>query len=133
VPANAPTQMPFPIRGVPGGWADPWDEPIDDARLREQAEAAERQQLMPAEILGVVWQREIREERRHVERTRKRRSGLGGRHRGAPGTRPVGVGTNAGGACGQYRKSGRGWGGVRMLPLPKTRIATAPAPAPIRH
>jgi hypothetical protein len=30
--------------------------------LREHAEASERRQLMPAEILGVVWRDEIRDE-----------------------------------------------------------------------
>ena len=42
------------VRGVPGGWRDPWDSPGDNGKLRAKAEAAERYQLVTAEHLGVV-------------------------------------------------------------------------------
>jgi hypothetical protein len=65
MPANvAGGETPFPVRGVAGGWRDPWDDPDDVVQLRTRAEACERRQLRCAEVLGTVWQGEIREERR---------------------------------------------------------------------
>ena len=65
-----------PIRGEPGGWREWWDDPDDSAELRARAEVAEQRQVTRAELLGVVWQGEILEERRRVgrERTRLRSS-----------------------------------------------------------
>ena len=60
---NSKTETVFPTRGVAGGWRDCWDDDDDSARLRAQAEAAERWQMRRAEILGVVWQGEIRAQR----------------------------------------------------------------------
>ena len=54
--------------GVAGGWRDCWDDPDDHAQLRTQSEAIERRQQRLAEVLGVVWQGEIREERRERRR-----------------------------------------------------------------
>jgi hypothetical protein len=65
----------FPVRGVPGGWRDWWDDPDDGAELRARAETAECRQTMRAEVLGAVWQGEIREERRQGEQERRRRGG----------------------------------------------------------
>jgi hypothetical protein len=54
VPANDPS-LELPVRGVPGGWRDRWDDPDDGAALRAQAEAAERRPLRLTEVLGAVW------------------------------------------------------------------------------
>ncbi|MFN8676116.1 MAG: hypothetical protein U0Z70_07030 [Thermomicrobiales bacterium] len=32
----------FPVRGTPGGWRDPWDDPDDAASMRARAIEAER-------------------------------------------------------------------------------------------
>ena len=51
--------VPFPLRGVLGGWRDPWDSPHDHAQLRANAEVIERRQLAQAERLGMVWRQEL--------------------------------------------------------------------------
>jgi hypothetical protein len=64
MPANVSGgEIPFPVRGVAGGWRDPWDEPDDSARLRARAEASERRQLRRAEVLGVAWRAQIAAEK----------------------------------------------------------------------
>ena len=77
MPKNDPP-LSFPVCGVPGGWRDVWDDPDDHAQLLARAEAAERRQLARAEVLSVVWQREIR-----AEQKRQRRGGVGYQHHGA--------------------------------------------------
>ena len=58
MPKNDPAPS-FPVRGVPGGWRDVWDDPDDSAELRARAEATERRQLARAERLGVAWRQEL--------------------------------------------------------------------------
>lgn len=70
------TDVPFPVRGAPGGWRHPWDEPSDDRELRQRSERIERWYATEARCLGRHWQREIRSEQRQAERERKRRGGL---------------------------------------------------------
>ena len=54
MPANVSGgAVPFPVRGVLGGWRDPWDDPDDHAALRAEVEATERRQMRRAEVLGV--------------------------------------------------------------------------------
>jgi hypothetical protein len=55
MPKNDPP-LEFPIRGVPSGWRDRWDDADDHAELRDQAEAAEREEQ--------CWRMEIEEERK---------------------------------------------------------------------
>lgn len=64
MPANVSGKIetPFPIRGVPGGWRDWWDDPDDSAQLRAQAEADERRQVATAVRIGQRWQREVARE-----------------------------------------------------------------------
>jgi hypothetical protein len=38
MPRNDPP-LRFPVRGVPGGWRDWWDDPDDSAEFRARAEA----------------------------------------------------------------------------------------------
>jgi hypothetical protein len=64
MPARHAPTSPFPVRGVPGGWRDLWDEPNDHAELRAKAEATERRQDARAKRLGAVWQQEICDKRR---------------------------------------------------------------------
>ena len=71
MPANDPP-LRFPVRGVAGGWRDCWDDPDDSAELRTRGEATERRQRMRAEVLGVVWQHEIRTEQRQASQERRR-------------------------------------------------------------
>jgi predicted RNA-binding Zn ribbon-like protein len=75
MPANvrADRDEPLPVRGVPGGWRDWWDDPDDTAELSARAEVLERRHLARAAVLGRRWQREIREEQRQHERERSRR------------------------------------------------------------
>jgi hypothetical protein len=44
--------VPFPVRGVPGGWRDVWDDPDDAAALRSRVEAAEAHLLARVAITG---------------------------------------------------------------------------------
>jgi hypothetical protein len=61
MPANVSgkVETPFPVRGVPGGWRDCWDDPDDSAQLRAQAERQERRQIARVEVLGVAWRAQI--------------------------------------------------------------------------
>jgi hypothetical protein len=61
---NTKNETVFPIRGIPGGWRDPWDEPDDHAELRAQAERAERRLGWEAECEGQRWRVQIECERR---------------------------------------------------------------------
>jgi hypothetical protein len=54
--------VPFPVRGVPGGWRDVWDEPDDSAELRACAEEAECRLMTRVAVTGWRWQREIQRE-----------------------------------------------------------------------
>jgi hypothetical protein len=64
-PPNAKRETTFPIRGVPGGWRDPWD--IDDsAELRAMGEAAERDLEARVATIAPAWQREVERERTTV-------------------------------------------------------------------
>jgi hypothetical protein len=38
---NTKREHTFPVRGVPGGWRDVWDDPDDAAELRERARLAD--------------------------------------------------------------------------------------------
>jgi hypothetical protein len=67
----------FPVRGVPGGWRDIWDDPDDHEELRICAGTIERLSLSRATNLGRDWQAEIAAERQQAERARKRRGGSG--------------------------------------------------------
>jgi hypothetical protein len=58
VPRNDPA-LSFPVRGVPGGWRDCWDDPDDHAQLRARAETAERRQTRRAALLGAAWRAQI--------------------------------------------------------------------------
>ena len=69
MPKNDPA-LSFPIRGVPGGWRDRWDEPHDPAQLRARGEAAEAHLLTQVAITRRRWQHEITR-----EQAQKRRSG----------------------------------------------------------
>jgi hypothetical protein len=73
--ANVPSRRTehFPVRGVPGGWRDWWDEPDDCAELQAKAEVIERRFAVTAERLGQIWQTEIREERRQARADQRRR------------------------------------------------------------
>jgi hypothetical protein len=60
----------FPVRGVPSGWRDVWDEPNDHAGLRARAETVERRYLAQARVIGRRWQQEVAAERRQTARER---------------------------------------------------------------
>jgi hypothetical protein len=51
-----------PVRSVPGGWRDRWDDPDDSAELRARGEALKRWQTRLAEVLGVAWRQEFEQE-----------------------------------------------------------------------
>jgi hypothetical protein len=61
MPRNDPP-LSFPVRGVPGGWRDRWDDPDDSAELQAQAVATERRLEAAAARIGRRWQREIARE-----------------------------------------------------------------------
>ncbi len=42
-PKNTKVSREFPVRGTPGGWLDPWDDPDDANAVRARAIEAERQ------------------------------------------------------------------------------------------
>jgi hypothetical protein len=44
--------VPFPVRGTPGGYRDVWDDPNDAAAMRQQLEDAARRSLERAQALG---------------------------------------------------------------------------------
>jgi hypothetical protein len=44
--------VPFPVRGTPGGYHDLWDDPDDAAAMRQQLEDATRLSLERAKALG---------------------------------------------------------------------------------
>ena len=58
MPAHDPP-LAFPVRGVPGGWRDVWDDLDDSAALRARAEDAEQRQGRQVERLGAVWRASI--------------------------------------------------------------------------
>jgi hypothetical protein len=64
--------VPFPVRGIAGGWRDWWDEPDDSAVLRSRVEAAEAHLLARVAITGRRWQRQ---RPRELARKRRGRSG----------------------------------------------------------
>ena len=66
--ANTKRETRFPVRGTPGGWRDRWDEPIDHAALRAQAETAERRLEQRTAALAPAWRAEIEAERRKEKR-----------------------------------------------------------------
>jgi hypothetical protein len=53
---------PFPVRGVPGGWRDPWDAPIDYVEVRAFAEAQEQRTLDRVNVLRVASDTDVRRE-----------------------------------------------------------------------
>ncbi len=63
MPANHANRVPFPVRGVPGGWRDPWDDD-DTAMVRARAEDAERRFARDAERIGRQWREELADDRR---------------------------------------------------------------------
>jgi hypothetical protein len=52
MPATARDDVPFPVRGTPGGYRDAWDDADDAAAMREQLEDAARRSLERAKALG---------------------------------------------------------------------------------
>jgi hypothetical protein len=58
---------PFPVRGVPGGWRDPWDDPDKPPALHEQITAFDAQTA----AIAAAW----RSERRRASRRQRRRNG----------------------------------------------------------
>jgi hypothetical protein len=44
--------VPFPVRGTPGGFHDVWDDPDEAAAMRQQLEDAARRSLERARALG---------------------------------------------------------------------------------
>jgi hypothetical protein len=46
-PKNDPP-LTFPVRGVPGGYRDIWDDPNDGAQLRARAEATDQRLMIEA-------------------------------------------------------------------------------------
>jgi hypothetical protein len=54
MPANVRPRddVPFPVRGTPGGHRDVWDAPDDAAGLCQQLEDAARRSLERAQALG---------------------------------------------------------------------------------
>jgi hypothetical protein len=66
-----------PVRGVPGGWRDWWDDPDDSAELRAIGEAAERRLEARVATMAPAWQQEIVAERRRADRARSRRRRAG--------------------------------------------------------
>ena len=61
MPANLRHErdLPFPVRGVPGGWRDCWNDPDDSADLRACGEAIEHLTLARALWLGALLRQEI--------------------------------------------------------------------------
>ena len=59
MPFHDPIAILGGLIGLGGGWRDVWDGPDDHAQLQACAEATERLQTQQAEILGVVWRREL--------------------------------------------------------------------------
>ena len=52
-----------PVRGVPGGWRDPWDVPDDHAELRTQAETDKCRLTARIQVVGRRWRGAIGAER----------------------------------------------------------------------
>ncbi len=76
MPKNAPP-LAFPVRGVSGGWVDPWDDPDDHAELRARAEATEQRLEASAARIGRRWQREVERERvGYAQRADRNRKGV---------------------------------------------------------
>jgi hypothetical protein len=44
--------VPFPVRGTPGGYRDVWDDPDDAVAMRQQLEDAARLSLERAQAIG---------------------------------------------------------------------------------
>ena len=65
----------FPVRGVPGGWRDPWDQADDDDAIRRRNAAFDA----VVQRVGAIWQAEIAAEKDVAKRRRSAR--LGGRNR----------------------------------------------------
>jgi hypothetical protein len=66
----------IPVRGVPSGWRDPWDDPGEaPVALRAEADDRERRIAGAAQAPGTAWQAEIAAERRqYVQEWRQRRA-----------------------------------------------------------
>ena len=73
---GAAVEIPFPIRGVAGGWRDVWDDPDDSAQLRRQAAILDLWEAVGAQA-RTDERTERRRGRREIAReaTRKRRGG----------------------------------------------------------
>jgi hypothetical protein len=71
--SQTPSPLSCPVRGVPGGWRDWWDDPDDSGALQARGDAIERRQTQRAADLGVAWQRKIREEHQQAARERAHR------------------------------------------------------------
>jgi hypothetical protein len=52
MPATARDDVPFPVRGTPGGFRDAWDGADDAAQMREQLEDAARLSMERARAIG---------------------------------------------------------------------------------
>jgi hypothetical protein len=66
VPAHTAAPVPFPVRGVPGGWRDPWDGPEETDQIRAETEAFERQVVAHIAIIGRERRREVAAENANV-------------------------------------------------------------------
>jgi hypothetical protein len=76
MPANvAGGEIPFPVRGIAGGWRDFWQVPdaLELAEIHRQVAIFDAR----AATLAAELQREERRERKRRERERKRRGGSG--------------------------------------------------------
>jgi hypothetical protein len=51
--------VPFPVRGTPGGYRDVWDDADDAAAMREQLEDAARRSVERARTIGAQWRRPL--------------------------------------------------------------------------
>jgi hypothetical protein len=71
VTTNTKVETVFPVRGVPGGWRDCWDDPDDHAELRARVEASEAHLLARVAITGRRWQQEIAREPARKRRGRR--------------------------------------------------------------
>lgn len=50
--ANTKRETTFPVRGTPGGWRDPWDDPDDTGELRERARLEDQRAEERARVIA---------------------------------------------------------------------------------
>ncbi len=65
MPANTPPgDTAFPVRGTPGGYRDPWDEPDEATIERGRIEEEQRRLIAHGLVLAAVLRAEEGEERK---------------------------------------------------------------------